>query len=207
MTKEFHMINIPAKAEVYCADGIAGRSTYIIGNPTKDEITNLVVQSNRPPFRQYVVPIDQLDVTSDGRIKLKCSLEDLHKMDPFESEEYIRTELPGYLRWEDVPAIPGFTTEPAGAFIPVKHRNISQDELALRRGARVDAIDGHVGEVDELLIDSEDMQVTHLVMLVKHPFDKSKIKIPVSQIDHISEDTIYLKLAKHSVEELLTALV
>ena len=89
------MIKIPAKAEVYCADGIAGRSTYIIGNPTRDEITNLVVQSNRPPFHQYVVPIDQVDVTSDGRIKLKCNRDDLNKMDPFECEEYIRTELPG----------------------------------------------------------------------------------------------------------------
>jgi hypothetical protein len=160
--KEFHMMNIPAKAEVYCADGIAGRSTYIIGNPTKDEITNLVVQSNRPPLHQYIVPIDQVDVTSDGRIKLKCTREDLNRMDPFEAEEYIRTELPAYLRWEDVPAIPGFTTEPVGTYIPVKRRNISQDELALHRGARVEATDGYVGEVDERLINSNNMQFTQL---------------------------------------------
>ena len=198
------MINIPAKAKVYCADGIAGRSTYIIGNPTKDEITSLVVQSNRPPFHQYVVPIDQVDVTSDGRIKLKCTREDLNRMDPFEDEEYIRTELPGYLRWEDVPAIPGFTTEPVGAFIPVKRRNISQNELAVRRGARVEATDGYVGEVDEWLVNSNNMQFTHMVLLVKHFLKERKIKIPVSQIDYVSEDTIYLKLDKQSVDELPT---
>jgi hypothetical protein len=198
------MINIPAKAIVYCADGIAGRSTYIIGNPTSDQITNLVVQSNRPPFHQFIVPIDQVDVTSDGRINLKCTREDLNKMDPFESEEYIRTELPGYLRWEDVPAIPGFTTQPVTAFIPVKHRNIPQDELALRRGARVEATDGYAGEVDELLINAKDMQVTHLVLVVKHMFEERKIKIPVSQIDYISEDAIYLKLDKQSVDEFPT---
>ena len=36
------MIDLPTKAKVYCADGIAGRSTYIIGNPNKDEITHTV---------------------------------------------------------------------------------------------------------------------------------------------------------------------
>jgi hypothetical protein len=196
------MINIPAKAEVYCADGIAGRSTYIIGNPTKDEITNLVIQSNRPPFHQYIVPIDQVDVTSDGRIKLKCTREDLNRMDPFEDEEYIRTELPGYLRWEDVPAIPGFTTQPVATFIPVKRRNISQDEVAPHRGARVEATDGYVGEVDEWLINSNNRQFTHMVLLVKHILEERKIKIPVSQIDYVSEDTIYLKLDKQSINEL-----
>jgi len=196
------MINIPAKAIVYCANGIAGRSTYIIGNPKTDEITNLVVQSNRPPFHQYLVPIDQVNMTSDGRIKLKCNREDLHKMVPFESEEYIHTELPGYLRWEDVPAIPGFTTEPVATFISVKHRNIPPDELALHRGARVEATDGYVGEVDELLIDSKDMQVTHLVLVAKHMFEERKIKIPVSQIDYIYEDAVYLKLDKQRVDEL-----
>lgn len=97
--------------------------------------------------------------------------------------------------------------EPVATFIPVKHRNISQDELALRRGARVEATDGYVGEVDAWLINSNNMQFTHLVLLVKHVFEERKIKIPVSQIDYVSEDTIYLKLDRQSVDELPTTLM
>jgi hypothetical protein len=145
VNKEIHMIDLPTKAKVYCADGIGGRSTYIIGNPSKDEITHLVVQSSRPPFHEYIVPVVQIAEITDGRIKLKCTRDELNKMDRFEYEEYIRTELPGYLRWDNVPAIPGFTTEPVATFIPVKRQNIPPHESALHRGARVKATDGYVG--------------------------------------------------------------
>jgi hypothetical protein len=130
------MIDLPTKAKVFCADGIAGRSTYIIGNPNKDEITHLVMQSNRPPFREYLVSVVQIEETTDGKIKLQCTRDELNQMDPFEYEEYIRTEIPGYLRWDNVPAIPGFTTEPVATFIPVKRQNTPPDESALPCGPR-----------------------------------------------------------------------
>jgi hypothetical protein len=44
----------------------------------------------------------------------------------------------------------------------------------VRRGARVEATDGYVGQVDELLINSNNMQVTHLVLLERHIFQKGK---------------------------------
>jgi hypothetical protein len=66
------MIDLPTKAKVYCVDGIAGRATYIIGNLNKDEITQLVVQSNRPPFHEYLVPVVQIEQTTDGKIKWKA---------------------------------------------------------------------------------------------------------------------------------------
>jgi hypothetical protein len=199
------MIDIPMKAQVQCADGIAGQSTYIVGNPTNNEITHLVVQNNLPPFHEYLVPIDEIDESTGGRIKLKCTRDDLHNMEPFEYEEYIRTHLPGYLRWDGVPAIPGFTTELVTAFIPTKCRNVPQDEQVLRHDAIVNATDGYVvGKVDKLLIDSNDMQVTHVVLVVRHIFEANEIVIPVSQIDHIEEDTIYLKLDRQEVKELTT---
>jgi sporulation protein YlmC with PRC-barrel domain len=68
----------------------------------------------------------------------------------------------------------------------------------------VEATDGYVGQVDELLINSNNMQVTHLVLLERHIFQKREITIPISQIDHIAKDTIYLKLNRQSIEELPT---
>ena len=41
-------------------------------------------------------------------------------------------------------------------------------ELALQRGARVEATDGTLGQVDELLIDSNSKQVTHLMLLERN---------------------------------------
>jgi uncharacterized membrane protein/sporulation protein YlmC with PRC-barrel domain len=166
-----------------------------------------VVKSYRPPFREVLVPLDQVEETTPSRIKLKCTRDDLNKLKPFEVEEIIRTELPGYLVWSDVstvPVIPGYTTEPVATNITVKRQNIPQGELAVRRGARVEATDGYVGQVDELLINSNNQQVTHLVLLERHIFKNREITIPVSQIDRVYEDTIYLKLDRQSVEQLPT---
>jgi hypothetical protein len=71
----------------------------------------------------------------------------------------------------------------------------------------VEATDGYVGQLDELLINAKDMQVTHLVLLVRHLFEGKEITIPVSQIDHIDQGTIYLKLDRQSVEALPTTLI
>lgn len=198
------MIDLPMKAEVHCPDGLAGLSTYVIGDPSNSQITHLVVKSFRPPFRETLVPVDQVEGTTDDRIKLKCSRDELNKMEPFEVEEYKRTEMPGYLYWTHVqPAVVDMSDE-VEIYVPVKRQNVPAGELALQRDARVEATDGYVGQVDELLINSTNMQVTHLVLLERHIFQKREITIPVSQIDHVLGDTIYLKLDRQSVEALPT---
>ena len=200
------MIDLPINAEVHCLDGLAGRSTYVIGNPINKKITHLVVRSFRPPFQETLVPVDQVEETTDDRIKLKCTRDELIKMEPFEVEEYKRAELPGYLSWPYVSSgvVNMFPSDAVESYTSVKRQNIPQNELALKRGARVEATDGYVGQVDELLINSTNMQVTHLVLLDRHIFQKREITIPVSQIDHVLEDTIYLNLDRQSVEALPT---
>ena len=91
------MIDLPTKAEVYCWDGPAGRSTYVIFNPKNHRMTHLVVQSNLPPFDEHLVPVDQVEGTTNDLIRLKCTRKDLDAMEPFECEQYIRTKLPEYL--------------------------------------------------------------------------------------------------------------
>ena len=226
------MIDLPMKAEVHCSDGVAGRSTYVIGNPINRQVTHLVVKSYLPPFHEYLVPVDQVDETTDDRIKLKCTRDDLGQMEPFKDEAFIRTELPGFLHspfvypalghmsdvyWPHGPSDMGYTSEACwpyarpdigyvsdrgDTFIPVERQNVPPSELVLQRGARVEATDGYVGQLDELLINPKDMQVTHLVLLERHIFQKREITIPVSQIDHMDESTIYLKLDRQSVEQL-----
>jgi hypothetical protein len=198
------MIDLPVQAEVHCSDGLAGRSTCVIGNPMNRRITHLVIQSLRPPFRELLVPVDQVEETTDDRIKLKCTRNELIKMEPFEVEEYKRTEMPGYLYWTHVQPAVVDMSDAVEIYTPVKRQNVPAGELALQRDARVEAADGYVGQVDELLINAKDMQVAYLVLLERHIFQKREITIPVSQIDHVSEDTVYLKLDRQGVKALPT---
>jgi uncharacterized membrane protein len=197
------MIDLPMKADVHCSDGTVGLSTYVIVNPINRQVTHLVVKSLLPPFHEYLVPVDQVEETTPDLIKLKCTRNDLSMMEPFESEEFIPTELPNDLSWPYVLPV-GLYPEVVVKYIPVKHQNLALGELAVRRGARVEATDGNVGLVDELLINSNNMQVTHLVLLERHIFENREITIPVSQIDRVVEDTVYLKLDRQSVELLPT---
>jgi uncharacterized membrane protein len=197
------MIDLPINAGVHCLDGIAGRSTYAIVNPINRQMTHLVVKSLLPPFHEYLVPIDQVEETTPDLIRLKCTRNDLNMLEPFEYEEYIRTEIPAYLSWPYVLPM-GFSPEVEVKYIPVKRQNIALGNVAVRRGAQVEATDGYIGLVDELLINSNNMQVTHLVMLERHILSKREITIPVSQIDRVDEDTVYLKLDRQSVDMLPT---
>lgn len=76
------------------------------------------------------------------------------------------------------------------------------DVLDVRHSPRVEATDGYVGLVDELLINANNRQVTHLVLRERHALMRKEIIIPVSQIDHVYEDIIFLKLDRQNIEKL-----
>lgn len=197
------MIDLPTNAEVHCSDGTAGIVTYFVSNPINHQMTHLVVESDLPPYREYLVPVEQVEETTPNLIRLKCTQADFIQMELFKNEEYIPTEMPSHLSWPYCVPIPGAIPEEVD-YIPVEHQNIPWDVLLLRRGAQVEATDEAIGQVEELLINSNNMQVTHLVLLEQHFMKKREITIPVSLIDHVDEDTIYLKLDRQSVEALPT---
>jgi sporulation protein YlmC with PRC-barrel domain len=86
--------------------------------------------------------------------------------------------------------------------LPLEHERIPPDELAVRRGAHVEATDGRIGVVEEFLVDPINGHITHLVLREGHLWGKKDVTIPVAQIDHIEEDKVYLKLSKQSIEAL-----
>src|SRR5512139_368220 len=94
---EVRMIDLPTKAEVYYSDGIAGLSTYVIGDPVNHQVTHLVVKSLKPSAREYLVPIGVVEDTMPHRINLKCTRDAMENMEPFTDEEYLRTNVPSYL--------------------------------------------------------------------------------------------------------------
>jgi sporulation protein YlmC with PRC-barrel domain len=175
-------IDIPVNAQVQCADGSCGRSTSMIVDPTTKQVTHLVVDEGGVESTPRLVPIEFVTASTPHTISLSCTKGELEKMAPFVKVDYIEGTEPFAEEYELVP--PG--------------------ELAEHRGARVEATDGHVGQLDGFLIDSEDDHITHLVLREGHLWGQKDVTIPVSQIDHIEENTVYLKLDKHGIEALPT---
>lgn len=201
-------MDIPVGVEVHCADGLCGRSTYVLINPVRKEVTHLVVKEAEPPRAERLVPIETVSETAPDVILLDCNRDDLNEMDPFIQTEYIREEMPdieyapagyvgvgSYLIWPY--AVPDRTY-----VVAVEHKQIPLGERAVRRGTLVEATDGRVGRVDEFLVDAENEHITHLVMREGHLWGQRDIAVPVSEIERIEEDTVYLKLSKDEIEAL-----
>jgi sporulation protein YlmC with PRC-barrel domain len=66
----------------------------------------------------------------------------------------------------------------------------------------VHAEDGIVGKVDEFLVSPNNNHITHLVLREGHLWGKKDVTIPVSEIEKITEDAVYLKLDKKAIEKL-----
>ena len=56
--------------------------------------------------------------------------------------------------------------------------------------------------MDELIVDPESDHLTHLVMREGHLWGQKDVAIPVSEIERIEEDTVYLKLSKDEIGAL-----
>ncbi|HTP01167.1 MAG TPA: PRC-barrel domain-containing protein, partial [Anaerolineales bacterium] len=84
----------------------------------------------------------------------------------------------------------------------IEHQRLPDGEIAVRRGTSVRASDGPIGRVDELMIEPEDGRITHLVLREGHLRGQKDIAIPVSQIEKLDQDTVYLRLSKQEVKAL-----
>ena len=201
-------MDIPVGVEVHCADGLCGRSTYVLINPVCKEVTHMVVKEAKPPRAERLVPIKAVSETAPDVILLSCTQDELSKMDPFIQTEYIREEMPdleyapsGYVGGGPYLVWP-YSVPDRTYVVPVDHKQIPVGERAVRRGTHVEATDGRVGRVDEFLVNAENEHITHLVMREGHLWGQKDIAIPVSEIERIQEDTVYLKLSKDEIEAL-----
>jgi sporulation protein YlmC with PRC-barrel domain len=191
-------MDMPLDVEVYCVDGLCGQSKELVLDRKTEEVTHLVVKEKHPPHTELLVPVNLVTETTSHRIRLRCAKDELAELQPFLKVEVVREEIPHYI--PDPYLMP--IEVPESKWIIVKHESIPPGEVAVRQGARVEATDGHVGRLDEFLVDPGTEQVTHLVMREGHLWGQRDVTIPVSEIDRLEENTIYLKLDKHQVEAL-----
>ena len=194
-------MDIPLNVDVHCPDGRCGRSTYIIINPATEQITHLVVKEQWPSRTERTVPIGWVTATTRDIIVLNRNREQFTQLDPFNQTDFIQRDVPHHATDPKLTLIWPYTV-PVKQVIEDAHRMIPPEELAVRRGAKVRATDGRIGQVDEFLVDPDSGYITHLVLREGLPWGKKSITIPLSDIERIEENTVYLKLDKNSVRAL-----
>jgi uncharacterized membrane protein len=196
--------NIPVGSKVLCSDGKEGKSTAVVVDPATKAVTHVaVVEKSLLHGEERLVPIEKVEKTSRDTIYLSCSMEDVLKMTPFTSTRYLEYENgeAGYAYYSPYMSMHGeYDIQPQ--YVTVQDRLLPEGEVAVQRGMLVEAVDGPVGEVGELLIDPETRQVSHFLLMKGHLWGKREIAIAVSEIERGDQDTIYLKVPKAAIEQL-----
>lgn len=203
-------MNIFLKAEVHCTDGAGGNATALVLNPVTKVATHLVIDPKGHGHHEFLLPLDLVVESHAKRIAVRCSRAELDQLAPFaklvamqdegldamDAQALMSSEFQSGAGFQD------FSFAGAGSSELVEVEALPESELAVRHGIPVEATDRAVGEVDGFSIDPASGQITHLVLCEGHLFSKKDVEIPVSAIDRIGEVAVYLKLAKHEVEQL-----
>ena len=200
-------------SEVACTDGVCGHLSRVVLDPVAREITHLAVEPLDRHSRGRLVPVDSVESTEGGIIRLKCTKPQFDVFEYAEDTQLLthEAEHPDY-ESEHVVALPyyGLRTDSAGFADMPQHRisprvklhdRVPLGEVAVRRGEHVHATDGQIGRVKGLVIDPDDHHVTHFLLDEGHLWGKKTVAIPIGAVTHV-EDGVRLSLTKDQVRDL-----
>jgi hypothetical protein len=191
-------MEIPIKARVQCTDGLGGEATHVVVHPVTKKVTRLVVRETKSPHVERIVPFGFVEETAADAIHLRCSRQQLSRLQSFVRTELVETTSTYNER------------EPAGVQIvyssprykKVRHLNIPEGELAVDTHTPVRVTDGKAGHIGELMVDPASGSITHLRLRKGHVWAPKEVMIPVSEVDRISDRGVHLRINRAGIEAL-----
>ena len=195
-------MKFPLDADVHCTDGLCGRSSYVVLNPATEQITHIVVKERQPSRVERLVPAILVSQTAAQVILLNCTLQEFSALEPFNQTEFVYGDLPHHATDPSLTLLWPYAV-PAKRVVDDRIRPIPPGELAIRRGARVEATDGRVGRGDQFLVDPDSGYITHVCLQEGRRRGDRAACIPVSEIAEIKEDVVHLKVDRDTVGSMM----
>jgi hypothetical protein len=189
-------------ADARCTDGDCGAVIRVVVNPVVREVTHIVVEPKHRVGLGRLVPLGL--VTSSGdEVELACTLAEFEKLDLAEETHFLPGDglFPGYTSSE-VFALPYYGLGVGNVTPPVTIDALPVGDVGVRRGEAVNATDGHIGQVEGLVIEPAHHHVTHVLLQEGHLWGRKDLVIPIGAVAGIDEDGIQLNLTKQEIEDL-----
>jgi len=190
-------MEIPIRAKVLCTDGPGGEATHVIVHPATKKVTRLAVKERRSPHVERLVPFRFVKDATGEQIRLRCSQQELSRMQTYLKTSFVEVD---YVQYERGFADP-LTIYNSHKF-DKKIENIPEDELAVDTGTRVESADGHVGRIDELMVDPTSGSITHLRLRKGRMWAPKVLTVPVSEVDRIGDRGVCLRMNRAGIEAL-----
>lgn len=197
-------MEIPLEAEVICTDGLCGHTVGIIFNPINQAITHVVIQLQDVAATEVLVPVDEIREATALHIKLRCSQQALSALEPFVKVRFVPGQHAHFVTGYEPDAtwLWPYTLADEEQFGHYESfEGIPHGELAVHRGNQVMATDGPVGTVEEFIVMRDNHHLTHLVLRKEDKWGENEVTVPVTAVDRVENDLVYLTLDTESVTE------
>ena len=195
------MTTITLKSKIQCSDGACGHSTSAIIDPATFQLTHIVVNDTElhsNPTR--LVPIKTIKSASDDQITLSCSRNDLAAMQVFVSTGYVAVSKSNKKGKTAASATPVAGDDPIAD--PVQEEHVPEGAVDIHGDTQIQATDDSLGKLDGFVVDLDSGAISHLISKEGHLWRTKDLAIPVSDIESIIGDVVYLKLSKSEAESL-----
>jgi sporulation protein YlmC with PRC-barrel domain len=206
-------------ARASCSDGYCGEVKRLVFDPATETVTHLVIQHGHRPETGRLVPA-HLAETTDGEIRLHCTLAEFGKFDHAEEREIADAadqhlgDVGAVLGSGLVDSVSGDALAPVGGgFLdigptpPPRHRRTMIEDVVplgedqMRPGDPVHAVDGEIGRVRGFLVNPDDDRVTHVLLQEGHLWGREEVAIPIAAVTRV-DIGIRLNLTKDQVGNL-----
>jgi uncharacterized protein YrrD len=195
--------------EVFTAMGekIGTISRIVIDAKTKD-VTDLVVEQGGLLGKdEKVIPVGLVDLEYEDRITLRETNQGVDEFPNYETTHYVPVEQPGaeHENIETAYWYPPLNVQiqlpRAGVFpggipdqVPQTETSIPEGRIAISEGAQVVSADEkHIGNVEQVITNSETNTVTHFVIGKGFLLKEHKL-VPAFWVDNVEEDKIHLSV-------------
>jgi hypothetical protein len=203
-------------AEVRCTDGHCGKLTRIVVDRASRKVTHLIVREPTFTGVEKTVPGDNLVDGPPGPIRLALSMDQLAGMPAFsyhDTQALLEGEgrppysdpqygFKGGSSWEFAHPDPATGDHAPGGTPEAPNDDITAGELAVDDRARVNATDGNIGLLHEIVVDPGTREVTHIIAREHQLLGNRDRKIPVANIERAHGGTIYLALSAKQARSL-----
>jgi len=194
-----------------------GRAERVVLDPSTQEVESIVVHRGLLLSRDVLVPISLVEEATEQEIRLRIPKDRVGDLSDFVSAHFeikppehlasYASYAPGSILFPLVPpyGVPG---EPGPYELGEveQERAVVPSELDIAEGMLVLALDGTVGEVDEVRTDPVSDRATAIVVRARTGV-KKEIEVPIELVSGIFPDHVQLSLTSEQVEELPTPVV
>lgn len=191
-------MDLPLGAEVFCTDGHVGRSALLTVEPAHRVVTHVVVKGGGFAHAERLVPLRLVKHAEENALFLSCTRRAFH-------------DLEFFLDVQVVPCLAGVFGTPLGDelgvdglddSVLVERELVPPGERVLHRGEAVEASDGPIGVVAEVVVEPGG-HLSHLVMR-RSRLSQRDIFVPVSSIAAFEETCVQLKLDRRCAGRLVS---